>query len=128
VSTPGFFELYPSARPALPAGAYTATSAQQLTAQTPHDGDVTIPVPDTAFHLDVVAPRYVMPPDQILSTFPPASAQGDWRERLPQIVLKRRTLPWERNPTFNPALPPEQAPPWLALVVLCAGSLFRLPC
>ena len=122
MSTPGFFELYPSARPALPAGAYTATSAQQLTAQTPHDGDVTIPVPDTAFHLDVVAPRYVMPPDQILSTFPPASAQGDWRERLPQIVLKRRTLPWERNPTFNPALPPEQAPPWLALVVLADGE------
>ena len=39
-----------------------------------------------------------MPPEQILSTFPPAGSQGDWRERLPQIVLKRRTLPWERNP------------------------------
>jgi hypothetical protein len=121
VTTPGFFELYPSARPALPAGAYTATSEQTLIAQTPHDGDVTVPVTDTEFHLDVVAPRYVMPPDQILSTFPPATSQGDWRERLPQIVLKRRTLPWERNPT-NPETDPHTAPPWLALVVLADGE------
>jgi len=122
MTTPGFFELYSSARPALPAGAYTATGSQDLVAVTPHDGPVTVPVDDTAFHLHIDAPRYSMPPEQILSTFPPANAQGDWRERLPQIVLKRRTLPWERNPTFNPALPPEQAPPWLALVVLADGE------
>jgi hypothetical protein len=120
VTTPGYFELYPAARPALPAGAYTASSSQKLVAQTPHNGDQTIPVDDTTFHFDIVAPRYVMPPDQILSTFPPATSQGDWRERLPQIVLKRRTLPWERNP--DPKVLPEQAPPWLALVVLADGE------
>jgi hypothetical protein len=122
MTQPGFFELYSSARPALPAGAYTASSSQDLVAATPHDGDQQIPVDDTAFHLHIDAPRYAMPPDQILSTFPPAGSQGDWRERLPQIVLKRRTLPWERNPTFNPQLPPEDAPPWLALVVLAEGE------
>jgi hypothetical protein len=122
MTQPGFFELYSSARPALPAGAYTASSSQDLVAATPHDGDQQIPVDDTAFHLHIDAPRYAMPPDQILSTFPPAGSQGDWRERLPQIVLKRRTLPWERNPTFNPQLPPEEAPPWLALVVLADGE------
>jgi hypothetical protein len=120
VTTPGFFELYPAARPALPAGSYTAGSSQKLVAQTPHDGDQTIPVDDTEFHFDIVAPRYVMPPDQILSTFPPATSQGDWRERLPQIVLRRRTLPWERNP--DPKVLPENAPPWLALVVLADGE------
>ncbi len=120
MTTPGFFELYPAARPALPAGSYTAGSSQKLVAQTPHDGDQTIPVDDTEFHFDIVAPRYVMPPDQILSTFPPATSQGDWRERLPQIVLKRRTLPWERNP--DPTVLPENAPPWLALVVLADGE------
>jgi hypothetical protein len=120
VTTPGFFELYPAARPALPAGSYTAGGSQKLIAQTPHDGDQTIPVDDATFHFDVVAPRYVMPPDQILSTFPPATSQGDWRERLPQIVLKRRTLPWERNP--DPTVLPENAPPWLALVVLADGE------
>ena len=120
MTTPGFFELYPAARPALPAGSYTAGGSQKLIAQTPHDGDQTIPVDDATFHFDVVAPRYVMPPDQILSTFPPATSQGDWRERLPQIVLKRRTLPWERNP--DPTVLPEKAPPWLALVVLADGE------
>jgi hypothetical protein len=122
MTTPGFFELYSAARPALPAGAYTATGSQDLVAVTPHDGPVTVPVDDTAFHLHVDAPRYSMPPEQILSTFPPSSAEGDWRERLPQIVLKRRTLPWERNPTFNPKLAFEDAPPWLALVVLADGE------
>ena len=120
MTTPGFFELYSSARPALPAGSYTADSKQKLVAQTPHDGPATVPVDDTQFHFDIVAPRYVMPPDQILSTFPPATSQGDWRDRLPQIVLKRRTLPWERNP--DPAVLPEHAPPWLALVVLADGE------
>jgi hypothetical protein len=121
MTTPGFFELYKDARPALPAGAYTATSSQDLVAATLHDGNQTIPVDDTAFHLHIDAPRYVLPPDQILSTFPPATSRGDWRERLPQIVLKRRTLPWERNPT-NPPVSPDQAPPWLALVVLADGE------
>jgi len=89
-------------------------------------------VDDTQFYLHIDSPRYAMPPDQILSTFPPAGAQGDWRERLPQIVLKRRTLPWERNPgpftdppPVGPPPPdpdPAVAPPWLALVVLAEGE------
>ena len=48
--------------------------------------------------MQVAAPRYTMPTDQILSSFPPANAEGAFGDRLPQIVLKRRTLPWERNP------------------------------
>ncbi len=43
-----------------------------------------------------------MPPEQILSSFPPANAEGAFGDRLPQIVLKRRTLPWERNPAGEP--------------------------
>jgi len=131
VTTPGFFEIYPDARPALPAGLYTTTSRQELTAAPP-TGDGTIHVDDTQFFVHIDSPRYVMPPDQILSTFPPAGSQGDWRERLPQIVLKRRTLPWERNPgplKANPPVGPPQpdpdpatAPPWLALVVLADGE------
>jgi hypothetical protein len=61
-----------------------------------------------------------MPPDQILSTFPPAAAVGDWRERLPQIVFKRRTMPWERNP--GTGVFDDSTPPWLALVVLAEGE------
>ena len=49
-------------------------------------------------------------------------AEGDFGSRLPQIVLKRRTLPWERDPG-GPALAPNDPPrPWLALVVIAEGE------
>jgi hypothetical protein len=121
VPQPGFFEIYPSARPPLPAGKYTATANLALQGAPPSGAPGAVPVDDAQFFVHIVSPRYVMPPEQILSTFPPAGSQGDWRERLPQIVLKRRTLPWERNP--DPAHEqPQSAPPWLALVVLAEGE------
>jgi hypothetical protein len=70
-------------------------------------------------HIQVSAPRYTMATDQILSSFPPANAEGSFGDRLPQIVLKRRTLPWERNPSG--AVQPSETP-WLALVVVAEGE------
>src|SRR6186713_50384 len=70
-------------------------------------------------HVHVAAPRYTMPTDQILSSFPPANAEGPFGDRLPQIVLKRRTLPWERNPAGQVSPSPT---PWLALVVVAEGE------
>jgi hypothetical protein len=116
MTSPGFFEIYPEARPAMPAGSYTLASTQDLVAHAQH-GDETVAVPASDFHMNIDAPRYTLPPDQILSTFPPAGSHGDWRERLPQIVLKRRTLPWERDPDGS-----DPSPPWLALVVLADGE------
>jgi hypothetical protein len=69
-------------------------------------------------HIQVASPRFTMPPDQILSTWPPANAEGSFDDRLPQIVLKRRTLPWERNPAGGGPGPT----PWLALVVIADGE------
>jgi len=107
---PGTFRLYPFAEPPLPAGRYTLT------------GDITGlpgPVETMSATVDVVAPRYALPPDQILSTFPPASARGSFTSRLPQIVLRRRTLPWERSPDLVPGGTPT---PWLALVLIAEGE------
>ena len=70
-------------------------------------------------HIRVTAPRFTMPPDQILSSFPPANAEGNFGDRLPQVVLKRRTLPWERNPAGGTGV---SNTPWLALVVLAEGE------
>ena len=108
---PGYFEIYPAARPPLPAGSYTITTELGLTAAPPHNAAGDIPVDDIQFRAHIDSPRYTLPPDQVLSTFPPAGSQGDWRERMPQIVMKRRTLPWERNPGTGPF---DSAPPWLA--------------
>jgi hypothetical protein len=65
-----------------------------------------------------------MPTEQILSTFPPANAEGYFSDRLPQIVLKRRTLPWERNPTGEREV---SDIPWLALIVVADGEAELLP-
>ena len=109
----GYFVLHPYAVPALPAGAYTLHGEHDL-------GDAALPTAPLDSHIVVTAPRFTMPPDQILSTFPPANAEGGFRDRLPQIVLKRRTLPWDRSaPAPDDHTPPV---PWLALVVIAEGE------
>jgi hypothetical protein len=106
---PGFFVLHPAVLPPLPAGAYTLHGEIE---EMPGGA-----VEALDAHLTVSAPRYTMPPDQILSTYPPANRTGSFQDTLPQIVLKRRTLPWERQlDTSDTQLP------WLALVVIAEGE------
>ncbi len=120
---PGTFRLYAFANPPLTAGPYTLT------------GEVTgLPGSVEALQsaIDVTAPRFALPPDQVLSTFPPASARGAFTSRLPQVVIRRRTLPWERSEVTAGGVPlstltPEQRRtttprPWLALVLIAEGE------
>jgi hypothetical protein len=109
VVQPGFFVLHPAVLPPLTAGRYRFTAAVE---DMPHG-----PVSPLESHVTVSAPRFTMPPDQILSTYPPANREGAFQATLPQIVLKRRTLPWER--TLDPGDPHL---PWLALVVIAEGE------
>jgi hypothetical protein len=105
----GFFVLHPAVLPPLQAGGYTLEGGIE---DMPHG-----PVEPLATHLTVSAPRFTMPPEQILSTYPPANASGAYQATLPQIALKRRTLPWERHPD-----PGDPHLPWLALVVIAEGE------
>jgi len=120
---PGTFRLYAFANPPLTAGPYTLT------------GEVTgLPGSVEALQsaIDVTAPRFALPPDQVLSTFPPASARGAFTSRLPQVVIRRRTLPWERSEFTAGGVPlsaltPERRRtttprPWLALVLIAEGE------
>lgn len=108
---PGHFRLHSRAEPPLVAGDYVIEGDQSIPERT-----------DAAFapyrgHLRLTAPRFRLPPDHVLSTFPPANSEGAYETRLPQLVLRRRTLPWER--TADPA---DRAIPWLALVVIAEGE------
>ena len=86
---PGFFVLHLVVLPPLPACTYTLHGQVE---------DVpTGPVAPLDSTITVSSPRWTMPPDEILFTFPPANSEGAYRATLPQIVLKRRTLPWERT-------------------------------
>ena len=72
-------------------------------------------------HLSVTAPRVAMAGTELFSVFPPHNAVGSFGTRLPQVALRRRTLPWERSmPAVAPAPPEleEAVNPWLALVVV----------
>jgi hypothetical protein len=104
----GQFVLHSMANPPLKAGDYTLQGRQDVAGgpTAPYDG-----------HLRITSPRYSLPPEQMLSTFPPANSEGAYENRLPQIVLKRRTLPWERA-----AAPGKDTTPWLALVVIAEGE------
>ena len=106
----GHFVLHSSILPPVTAGSYQLVSDQT---ELPFD------VQEEHTRIKVSSPRYTMPPEQILSSFPPANGEGAFGDKLPQIVLKRRTLPWERNPAEQVAV---STIPWLALVVVAEGE------
>jgi hypothetical protein len=106
----GTFILHDAVRPAVPDGAYELSVTQDL-----NPPGQSVDALDK--HLVVSGPRFTLPSDQPLSFYPPADAVGEFSTRLPQIVLRRRTMPWERYiDTGDPMLP------WLALVVLADGE------
>ena len=110
----GTFVLHSMANPPLKAADYTLSGQVSLT----KPGGASVgAVEEQQTHLRVTAPRFQLPPEQMLSTFPPANSEGAYESRLPQIVLKRRTLPWEREPA-----PGDTTTPWLALVVIAEGE------
>ncbi|MCK0126067.1 hypothetical protein MWU76_16875 [Gelidibacter sp. F2691] len=122
----GKFVLYDGFVPPLEAGDYDLVKRHKLSSP-----DISgLNVETQSSRVRITSPRFKLPPDQILSTFPPANSEGAYESRLPQIVIKRRTMPWERRPhrPGDPAVPhaPEEAAdrntPWLALVVIAEGE------
>ncbi|MDH3295099.1 MAG: hypothetical protein OER95_12345, partial [Acidimicrobiia bacterium] len=122
----GFMRLYSSIRPALEAGLYRIDLDQEITGGSSAVPGVTapssMPVPRVTRHIDVVGPRFALPGPEIHSVFPPPNAVGPFHNRLPHIALKRRTLPWERDPDPDGSGDIATRPPWLALVLLTDGE------
>jgi len=129
----GKFQLYTHILPPLKAGDWRLQAHQKLTAKiqsdSDNDGDIdsdddialvdedALNIEKTNLNFRVRSPRYILPPDQVLSTFPPANSFGSYGRRLPQVAIKRRTLPWERELPGQP-----ETTPWMALVVITEGE------
>ncbi len=115
----GKFKLYAKLTPPLEAGLWRLKADQHFSAQTPETGlgENDLRVDQEHVYLRIRSPRYVLPPDQILSTYPPANSFGSYGSRLPQVVIKRRTLPWERRLDGAP-----EKTPWFALVLIAEGE------
>jgi hypothetical protein len=106
---PGYFVVHDAVRPPLTDGDYQLHVSQTLSV-----GQSSVDPAVRSFR--IVGPRYTLPPDQVLSVFPPPNGTGAFDHRLPQIVVKRRTLAHERT------MKPNDPAPWLALVVLADGE------
>ena len=107
-------DIFPAMPPPLVAGRYEVRLDQEM--GVPAEADPLGDVAGEVRHVEITAPRVAMPGTELFSTYPPPNATGPFTTRLPQVALRRRTLPWER------AMPPPAAPatvnPWLALVVV----------
>ncbi|MGZ8377905.1 MAG: hypothetical protein ACXW0Z_11785 [Gemmatirosa sp.] len=115
----GKFVLYTRIEPPLEAGDYRLTARQILAASGPEGAldEDDLRIAELPTHFRVRSPRFQLPPDQVLSTYPPANSEGAYGMRLPQVVIKRRTLPWERLLS-----PTRRGTPWLALVLVAEGE------
>jgi hypothetical protein len=113
--------LFDAAIPPLTAAAYRMTARAEVTV-------------DGAQHniedrqeLIIEAPRFAFGPEDVAGVSPPPGAEGPFENVLPQVLLRRRTLPWERHldpanlipqPARPPGSPPDPGrPPWMALLV-----------
>jgi hypothetical protein len=88
-------------------------------------------------YFSVDGPRFNLAPTEVAGVYPPRNARGVFQFNLPQIVLNRRTLPWEREldikrpipgPTVAAGDPPPIAgkAPWVALLVFEDGDDYQL--
>lgn len=102
----GKIRLYDQVTTDLPAGNYRVMSGLQVSV-----GRTPLPPPaEQAMYFQIDAPRFVLDAGEVAGRHPEIPSQGAYGDRLPHVVLGRRTLPWER-----------QGPdgiPWLALLVV----------
>lgn len=121
---PGEVIFHARCEPALQAGDYTLhVDHVLLKGGAPLDtGSRPLP-PEREMPFTVDAPRFTLDPSQIHAVFPPTNGVGSYTSRLPMVVLRRRTLPWERR------LAPGTETPWMALLLLEEGEGLTLsPC
>ncbi|MGH9520029.1 MAG: hypothetical protein ACRD2D_10285, partial [Terriglobales bacterium] len=122
----GQMYLFDSVTPPLTDGSYRFTVATDVT----YTGNA--PSYSQPYYFDVVGPRFTLPAGMVAGCFPPADGHGDFNNFLPQIVISRRTLPWERViapvASLPVAHPPAETPalagpaPWVALLLFAEGE------
>jgi len=122
---PGHMVLYDAAIPPLEDGAYRWQVKSDLSNSKGFNE-----VLDRLRYFNVEGPRFSLDPSLVAGVFPPRASHGAYSESLPQVVLGRRTLPWERPLAASlktPKAVPDTNPltgrlPWMALIVLEDGE------
>lgn len=74
----------------------------------------------------VDGPRFTMDASLIHGVFPPTNGRGAYVTRLPMVVLRRRTLPWERQLAAEEDMADK---PWMAVLLFEDAEVTTLsPC
>lgn len=92
--------------PALKDGEYTITAIQDTNQEAPGTHQQTR-------RFAVAGERFSIDPSELNAVFPPDLSTGQLDGDLPQVLLNRETLPWERT-----SVPGNAAAPWLAVLLL----------
>jgi len=97
--------------PSLKDGHYQITVEQKIAANgIPNNTSFS-----TTKYFQVAGERFRLKPTDIHAVFPPDGNLGEYSNVLPQIILKRSTLPWERVAENEDK--ENQGVPWLALLL-----------
>jgi hypothetical protein len=118
IALPGELEVASCQPPGIDDGTYTFT-VQQKVAGGDNDGYTYT----QDYTVTVVGPRFSLDPAQIVSLYPPPGSSGRYLDSLPQAVIERVTLPWERTlwadqPARRPTEPTDSPVPFVAVLVL----------
>ena len=90
---PGHMNLYDRMDPPLRPGDYRLDVSTAVALSTKGAS----PLPGESRYLRVEGPRFSLLPQEVAGVFPPRNAVGIFEDALPQVVLGRRTLAWERE-------------------------------
>ncbi|MDE6844564.1 MAG: hypothetical protein K2J99_02185 [Lachnospiraceae bacterium] len=101
-------KLASKTEPALSSGTWQLKVTQELSGNTALNN---AHIRSEEFTFSCEADPYALDSSQVYSVYPPDGCFGKFETTLPSIVLKRRTLPWER------IIPECPAAPWLALLL-----------
>lgn len=108
--------------PAMESGNYSISVTQTLK----HKGGAAIArFTSKDLNFVVQGARFRLEPQDIAAVFPPAGSLGDHQNVLPHVVLRRSTLPWEREAA--PGRTSAAAPTWLALLLISEDDVTPLP-
>jgi len=112
--------LYDFCAPPLSSGTYTIETKQKLVWV---DKGLNQEF-DKVQQFRVEGPRFTLDPSTVYSIFPPANKQGHYELYVPNIVLSRRTLPWERTIDDKPPVDPPE--PWVALMIFTEEEVAKV--
>jgi hypothetical protein len=133
----GSMYLYDAITPAAKDGVYKATVASVVTypVDVPPPPPLPPPAPQTQTlgldrYFEIAGPRFSLQATDVANVYPPRNSVGAFHDALPQIVIKRRTLPWERplgtlaatKRAAGDPPPPDGDVPWVALLLFAEGE------